>query len=108
MDNQTIDHKQKTKANAEIKTTEENDQQETREQKKQARKEKKLARKERRAVHRMFPIWLRIIVVILLILVALIIGLIVGYTVLGGAEEPLEVLTFDFWQHVIDIITGVE
>jgi len=28
--------------------------------------------------------------------------------VLGGAEEPLEVLTFDFWQHIIDIITGVE
>jgi lipopolysaccharide/colanic/teichoic acid biosynthesis glycosyltransferase len=104
MDNQTHDQVQNTK----VKTIEENDQKATREQIKQARKEKKRERKERRAVHRMFPIWLRIIVVLVLIFIALIIGLLVGYTVLGGGEEPLEVLTFDFWQHIIDIITGVE
>ncbi|GEM02388.1 DNA-directed RNA polymerase subunit beta [Halolactibacillus halophilus] len=104
MDNQTNDQVQKT----EVKPIEENDQKVTREEKKQERKEKRRERKEHRAVHRIFPIWLRIIVVILLIFIALIIGLLVGYSVLGGGEEPLEVLTFDFWQHIIDIMTGVE
>lgn len=84
------------------------DKKETRQQKKAERKQKRLERKERRAVHRMFPIWLRIIVVVVLSVLAVILGLLVGYGILGGSEEPFNVLTFDFWQHIIDIITGVE
>ncbi len=104
MDNQTNNDKQTET----VKNIEEKEQKVTREQKKQERKEKKADRKERRAVHRMFPIWLRIVVVIILIFLALIIGLLVGYSVLGDAEQPLDVLTFEFWQHIMDIITGVE
>ncbi|PXW92035.1 DNA-directed RNA polymerase subunit beta [Streptohalobacillus salinus] len=77
------------------------------EEKKAERKAKRQAHKEKYAVRRIFPIWLRIIVIVLLSILALIIGLIVGYSVLGNGE-PLDVLKFEFWQHVLDIIQGVE
>lgn len=102
MDNQTTNQEQEMKENKQIKEPQ------TREEVKKERKFNNPFSKENKPVHRMFPIWLRIIVVIVLVILALIIGLIVGYSVLGGAEEPLEVLTFEFWQHVIDIIKGVE
>lgn len=72
-------------------------------EKQQAKKE----REEKRAVRRIFPIWLRLIVIALLCLLAVIIGLVVGYSILGDGE-PLDVLRFDFWQRIIDIINGVE
>ena len=58
-----------------------------------------------RQTHRIFPIWLRLIVVFVLIVLAMILGLIIGYSVLGDGE-PLDVLTFELWQRIIDIVTG--
>ena len=66
------------------------------------------ARNKEMPIRRIFPIWLRVIVIFLLAFFALILGMIVGYTFLGDGENPLDVLTFDFWRHVLDIITGVE
>lgn len=60
----------------------------------------KKARKPRR---RIFPIWLRIIVVLMLSALALIIGAIIGYGVLGDGS-PLDVLKIETWQHIIDIV----
>ncbi|SEO24140.1 DNA-directed RNA polymerase subunit beta [Amphibacillus marinus] len=75
---------------------------------KEQRKEKRAAKAERKTpIRRIFPIWLRVIVVFMLAILALILGLIVGYSVLGDGE-PLDVLRFEFWQHILDIISGVE
>ena len=59
-------------------------------------------------IRRIFPIWLRLIVIFLLAVFALIIGMIIGYTVLGDGTDALEVLSYDFWKRVLDIIRGVE
>lgn len=54
---------------------------------------------------RLFPIWLRIILVIVLIVLAAVLGAMVGYGVIGDGE-PREVLKWETWQHIIDIISG--
>ncbi|MGX4670735.1 DNA-directed RNA polymerase subunit beta [Cerasibacillus sp. JNUCC 74] len=53
---------------------------------------------------RIFPIWLRIIVVSLLCIIALVIGLMVGYGVIGDGT-PIDALKKETWQHIIDIVT---
>ncbi len=93
MDNQTNENEVKQK--------------ETRQQKKEEQKMKKSERKRQRATHRIFPIWLRLIVVFVLIIAAVILGLVIGYSVLGDGE-PLDVLTFELWERIIHIMTGVE
>ncbi|SFE10324.1 DNA-directed RNA polymerase subunit beta [Lentibacillus persicus] len=70
------------------------------EQKKQQKREKRENKKPRR---RIFPIWLRIIVVLLLSAIALASGLIVGYGVIGDGN-PMEALEWETWQHIIDIV----
>lgn len=77
---------------------------------KRTRRQKRNEEKQqstKQPLRRIFPIWLRIIVIFLLSFLALIVGMIVGFSVLGDGE-PLDVLQFEFWQHVLDIITGVE
>ena len=86
--------------------TKEQSRSERRKAKKEARK--KRPKREKRPIRRIFPIWLRLIVIFLLAVFALIIGMVVGYTIIGDGTDPLEVLTFEFWQHVLDIIRGVE
>ena len=54
---------------------------------------------------RMFPIWLRILLVILFLAGAAVIGLMVGYGVLGDGE-PKDALKWDTYQHIIDIKDG--
>ncbi|WP_339175153.1 DNA-directed RNA polymerase subunit beta [Solibacillus sp. FSL R5-0691] len=56
---------------------------------------------------RLIPIWLRIIIVILLFLVAVILGLVIGYSVLGDGAAS-DVLKWETWQHLLDIINGKE
>lgn len=56
---------------------------------------------------RLIPIWLRVILVVLLLFCVSIIGLVIGYSVLGTGEA-LDVLKWGTWQHIIDIIRGVE
>lgn len=73
----------------------------TRKQYKQHQKaEKKKQIKPRR---RVFPIWLRLIVVILLAAAALMAGLMIGYGLLGDGN-PLDALRLETWQHLIDIV----
>ncbi|SDK14638.1 DNA-directed RNA polymerase subunit beta [Sediminibacillus albus] len=62
-------------------------------------------KKSNQARRRIFPIWLRIVVVLLLSALALILGLMFGYGVLGDGK-PTEVLELDTWQHIVDIVTG--
>lgn len=54
---------------------------------------------------RMFPIWLRILLVILFFAGAAMAGLMVGYGVLGDGE-PKDALKWDTYQHIIDIKDG--
>lgn len=54
---------------------------------------------------RLFPIWLRIILVIVLIVLAAALGAMVGYGVIGDGE-PKDALKWETWQHIIDIMSG--
>ena len=56
---------------------------------------------------RLFPIWLRVIIIIALLVVAVVAGLNIGYSVLGDGDSS-EVLKWSTWQHLIDIIKGKE
>ena len=54
---------------------------------------------------RMFPIWLRILLMILFLAGAAMVGLIIGYGVLGDGE-PKDALKWETYQHIIDIKDG--
>lgn len=56
---------------------------------------------------RMFPIWLRIILVAALFVGAGALGLTLGYGYIGEGN-PSDVLKWSTWQHMLDIINGVE
>lgn len=73
----------------------------TRKQQKAKQKmERKLNKRPRR---RIFPIWLRLIVIALFAVSALAAGLVVGYGVLGDGN-PSDALKMETWQHIIDIV----
>ncbi|SEA68603.1 DNA-directed RNA polymerase subunit beta [Thalassobacillus cyri] len=63
--------------------------------------------KEKPPRRRIFPIWLRLIVITILCAVALIVGLMVGYGVLGDGQ-PLDVLKLETWEHIWNIATKTE
>lgn len=52
---------------------------------------------------RIFPIWLRVIVVILLAGISLAIGLMVGYGIIGEGNT-MDVFQKETWQHIVDIV----
>jgi hypothetical protein len=52
---------------------------------------------------RIFPIWLRVLIVLFLMVVCAAAGLIVGYGVIGNGE-PLDALKASTWQHIIDLV----
>ncbi|WP_397537068.1 DNA-directed RNA polymerase subunit beta [Rummeliibacillus pycnus] len=54
-----------------------------------------------------FSIGLRIIIVVVLLVVAAIAGSMIGYGVIGDGN-PLGVLNPSTWNHVLDIMNGVE
>ena len=56
---------------------------------------------------RLFPIWLRILLVLALLLGAISAGLIIGYGYIGDGE-PQNALKMETWQHILDIIKGKE
>ncbi|WP_087973604.1 DNA-directed RNA polymerase subunit beta [Oceanobacillus rekensis] len=79
---------------------------------KQSRKQHKTKQKEEkrkniRPRRRIFPIWLRIIVVSIIAAAALVAGLMIGYGILGDGV-PTDALKKETWQHIKDIITKVE
>lgn len=56
---------------------------------------------------RLFPIWLRVILVLLLLIVAALLGAYIGYSLLGD-ESPSGLFKKETWMHITDIIQGVE
>lgn len=54
---------------------------------------------------RLFPIWLRIILVILLIALAAVLGVMVGYGIIGDGK-PSDALKWETWKHIMDIMGG--
>lgn len=76
-------------------------------EKKDKRSEKNNEKPIRWYNFRLFPIWLRIILVLILLIIAGIAGLMVGFGVVGSGE-PMDVLKMDTWQHMLDIINGTE
>lgn len=54
---------------------------------------------------RLFPIWLRIIIVIALIALAAVLGAMVGFGVIGDGK-PTDALKWETWQHILDIMSG--
>lgn len=56
---------------------------------------------------RILPIWLRLIIVGVLLLLSVVFGLMFGYSVLGDGKA-IDALKWDTWQHIIDIMRGVE
>src|SRR5699024_4515877 len=73
----------------------------TRKEQKKLQKAEKKANK--RPIRRIFPIWLRLIVIPLLCVVALLLGMMVGYGVIGDGN-PSDALNKETWQHIIDIV----
>lgn len=54
---------------------------------------------------RLFPIWLRILIVAALLVLAAILGVMVGYGLIGDGT-PGDALKWETWQHIIDIMSG--
>ncbi|MFP7169878.1 DNA-directed RNA polymerase subunit beta [Terribacillus sp. 7520-G] len=69
------------------------------EKKNQAEGEK-APKKQRR---RLFPIWLRLLVVPIILVIFLLLGMLFGYGVLGDGNA-LDVLKRDTWTHIYDLI----
>jgi len=94
----------------------ENQKKERQQEKEQKKKQKEEAKKQKEKQddespkkhrRRIFPIWLRIIIVLLICAVALLAGLMIGYGILGDGN-PTDALKIDTWQHIIDIVTKTE
>lgn len=107
MTTKQIDNNQSRKKNKQAKKQlhKSGDSAHSRKQRKMILKEKK--RKNRKPRRRIFPIWLRIIVIILLCGAALIGGLMFGYGILGDGT-PTDALKIETWQHIIDIVKKQE
>lgn len=54
---------------------------------------------------RLFPIWLRIVLVLALLVVMAALGAMVGYGVIGDGN-PGDALKWETWQHILDIMRG--
>lgn len=79
----------------------------TREQVKEERKEQKNteenASPKQKVRVRLFPIWLRIIVIILIITVSLLAGAVVGYSVMGNGKAS-DTFNKETWTHIVNLI----
>ncbi|WP_301107077.1 DNA-directed RNA polymerase subunit beta [Sporosarcina sp.] len=54
---------------------------------------------------RMFPIWLRLLIVFVLMIVAAVLGALLGFSVLGDGSAG-DVFRKETWQHIFDIMNG--
>ncbi|WP_338778833.1 DNA-directed RNA polymerase subunit beta [Metabacillus sp. FJAT-52054] len=79
----------------------------TREKYKQEKKAQDPAQEETKPAGkiriRLFPIWLRLLIVAFLFILAAITGAMVGYGVIGDGN-PLDVLKPSTWQHIVDLV----
>lgn len=74
---------------------------------KQKRSEKTKETSVRWTSFRLFPIWLRLVIVLLLLFIAACTGLMIGYGIIGDGE-PMDALKWETWQHILDIVNGKE
>ncbi|MFD2044454.1 DNA-directed RNA polymerase subunit beta [Ornithinibacillus salinisoli] len=70
---------------------------------KEQKKKQKAEKRKNKSRRRVFPIWLRIIVVLLLAGAALIGGLMFGYGIIGDGD-PSDALKSETWQHILDLV----
>lgn len=71
---------------------------------KELRKQKKLEKKKnRKPRRRIFPIWLRLVVITFLCAFALVVGSMVGFGLLGDGKA-VDALKIETWRHIIDIV----
>lgn len=56
---------------------------------------------------RLFPIWLRILLIAALMAGAVVAGLMIGYGYVGDGV-PRDVLEWGTWQHILDLLLGKE
>ncbi len=56
---------------------------------------------------RLFPIWLRILLIMALMAGAAVAGLMIGYGYVGDGEAK-DVIEWKTWQHILDILLGKE
>lgn len=79
----------------------------TREQVKQAKKqqneENKAAQSKGMVRVRLFPIWLRVIMIVLLAVVSLCVGAVVGYSVMGDGKAS-DTFKTETWTHIFDLV----
>ncbi|WP_153720864.1 DNA-directed RNA polymerase subunit beta [Sporosarcina cascadiensis] len=54
---------------------------------------------------RMFPIWLRLLILLALMVLAALLGAIIGFSVVGDGSAG-DVFQKDTWQHIFDIMNG--
>lgn len=54
---------------------------------------------------RLFPIWLRVLLVVALLVLMASLGAMVGYGVIGDGNAE-DALKWETWQHIIDIMRG--
>jgi polyferredoxin len=73
----------------------------SRSEKREARREKREKKKKIRI--RLFPIWLRILIVLFLIIVCFFVGAMIGYGVIGDGN-PFDVFKKSTWTHIYDIV----
>ena len=77
----------------------------TREQVKEERKqntEEKASSKQKVRV-RLFPVWLRVIVIILLMALSIMAGAVVGYSVMGSGKAS-DTFKKETWTHIVDLV----
>ena len=83
---------------------------ETVEEQPKKRRTQELANEERQRRFiriRLVPIWLRIVLILLLFIIVTAIGIVFGYSVIGEGEAG-DALKWSTWQHILDIMNGVE
>lgn len=67
-----------------------------------AKRQKKQLKKQARV--RIFPIWLRLIVIVILCFVGLSAGAMIGYGVIGKGGSPFDVFHKDVWLHIYNLV----
>ncbi|SET25301.1 DNA-directed RNA polymerase subunit beta [Salinibacillus kushneri] len=97
----TEQKKNRTMSREKAKKEEEKETKQDKKRKPNAKNAEKRSKKPRK---RIFPIWLRIIVIAILCAVSLGLGLMIGYGVIGNGQ-PSDAFDTSTWQHIIDIVS---
>jgi len=81
-----------------------NTREQVKEEPKHNRTEEQVSSKQRVRV-RLFPVWLRVIVIILLMALCITLGAIIGYSVIGDGKVS-DTFNKETWTHIIDLVNA--